>query len=225
MPEVTPRNLLRPNRQISYSQNEESRHFKPETIFKITETLGALNTVGRYIVNMTRGVENDKKLPEEIPGALYTLSKNVLGRNVTDTIAPLVREALPGVIQQPIPTVISTTTESSGSRSCTTPDGLSGVCDDLSDCPQLLLNLSNLRNSLCFKSLFVPGVCCPRSGNEIDEPLVSSTTAAPQIYQTPKTTQWPLVQIPLTQVSSTPAPVLTTTTGLPLGNIVDPEGM
>jgi len=48
-------------------------------------------------------------------------------------------------------------------RPCTTPKGLAGNCDDLSDCPSLLLDLGNLRQSICFKSLFVPGVCCPRS--------------------------------------------------------------
>ena len=29
------------------------------------------------------------------------------------------------------------------------------------DCPLLLVNLNVLRGSICFKSLFVPGVCCP----------------------------------------------------------------
>ena len=48
-----------------------------------------------------------------------------------------------------------------GARPCTTPDGGAGLCDDLSTCPQLLLDLANLRQSICFKSLFVPGVCCP----------------------------------------------------------------
>ncbi|KAM7364149.1 proclotting enzyme isoform 2-T2 [Cochliomyia hominivorax] len=44
---------------------------------------------------------------------------------------------------------------------CKTPSGKPGRCEDLSSCPALLLNLSSLRESLCFKSLFVPGVCCP----------------------------------------------------------------
>lgn len=107
---------------------EEGRHLRPETFYRISETLGALNTVGRYIVNMTRGVDTDSPLSEEIPSAIYTLSKNVLGRNVTDTIAPFVREALPNVIPpQPAP-ALKTTTEAttSGSRGCTTPDGLTG---------------------------------------------------------------------------------------------------
>lgn len=104
---------------------EEGRYLRPDTIYKISETLGALNTVGSYIVNMTRGIETDPNAPQKIPGALYTLSKNVLGRNVTDVIAPLVREALPGVIQ-PIPTPARVTTETPDSKGCTTPDGAQG---------------------------------------------------------------------------------------------------
>ena len=46
-------------------------------------------------------------------------------------------------------------------RSCTTPHGKNGYCLDLSDCPELILDLQVLRKSVCFKSLFVPGVCCP----------------------------------------------------------------
>ncbi|XP_066247141.1 proclotting enzyme [Euwallacea similis] len=159
------------NDEYSNSDLETQRHFKPETIFKITETLGALNTVGRYLVNMTRSGEG-AKVSQDVPNALYTISKNVLGRNVTDTIAPLVREALPlpadehHKIGEKVDDKIDDDGDDDdelGSKTCTTPEGLSGYCNDLSDCPQLLLNLSNLRQSLCFKSLFVPGVCCPKS--------------------------------------------------------------
>lgn len=92
---------------------------------------------------------------EDLPGAIYTISKNVLGRNVTDTIVPLVR-VLP----------IGKVTQDSSLPACTTPSGHAGYCDDLSNCPQLLLNLGNLRQSICFKSLFVPGVCCPKKTTE-----------------------------------------------------------
>lgn len=51
--------------------------------------------------------------------------------------------------------------ESQTSPSCITADGGSGKCQDLSNCPHLLLDLTKLRQSICFKSLFVPGVCCP----------------------------------------------------------------
>lgn len=213
---------------VKRQQNaDEGRHFQPDTIYKISETLGALNTVGRYIVNMTRGIETDTSLQEDVPGAIYTLTKNVLGRNVTDTIAPLVREALPSVRLEP---VSKTTTEAPNTRVCTTPDGQQGYCDDLSDCPQLLLNLGNLRQSLCFKSLFVPGVCCPRTVNELGAPsstitsLIRVTTRAPFVHLSPVTTARPFVQVPLAP-ATTIAP--TTTTSYPdiIGNYVDPEGM
>lgn len=111
------------------NENVDKGRLKPDTISRITETLGALNTVGRYIVNMTRGKTD--KLSEEVPSAIYTISKNVLGRNVTDTIAPLVREALPGVqhvnekndeeIEEKDPE-----NDDESPRSCTTPEGQQG---------------------------------------------------------------------------------------------------
>jgi hypothetical protein len=147
------------------TETDEGRHlFGPDrrqTLTAISETLGALNTVGQYLVNITRGAETEGAEPqtENLSGAIYTISKNVLGSNVTDTIAPLVRGALPqsGKVTQP--------GDPATTRPCTTPDGRQGTCDDLSSCPQLLLDLSNLRHSICFKSLFVPGVCCPRRGS------------------------------------------------------------
>ncbi|XP_065165529.1 proclotting enzyme isoform X2 [Atheta coriaria] len=199
--------------------SDEGRHLRPETIFKISETLGALNTVGRYLVNMTRGGNDDRGQQAELPGAIYTISKNVLGRNVTDSFAPLVREALPP-LAGPSEVRTTTTEASTSSRVCTTPDGLQGYCDDLSDCPQLLLNLSNLRQSLCFKSLFVPGVCCPRSG-----PLETTTPA----YIPPALTSGPVQYVPPedTTVSATPAPPPQTVTLAsvltPVENVVDPE--
>ena len=50
---------------------------------------------------------------------------------------------------------------SKGGPACTTSQGGSGRCQDIQDCPLLLVNLNVLRGSICFKSLFVPGVCCP----------------------------------------------------------------
>lgn len=50
-----------------------------DPLVTISETLGALNTVGNYIVNMTRGVEISDYPPKELPSALYTISKNILG--------------------------------------------------------------------------------------------------------------------------------------------------
>lgn len=57
----------------------------------------------------------------------------------------------------------SSSSSSSSTRPCTTPDGNRGQCRDLGSCPALLLQLDSLRKSICFQSLFVPGVCCPES--------------------------------------------------------------
>lgn len=123
---IQPIQADRRTRRNPSSSDEESRHFKPDTISTITETLGAINTVGRYLVNMTRGGgEGYNKISEEVPSAIYTITKNVLGRNVTDTIAPLVREALP-IIQDSPSDEESDDEDDDSPRSCTTPDGAAG---------------------------------------------------------------------------------------------------
>lgn len=43
------------NRLHKLDNDESSRGLSPESIAKITETLGAINTVGRYLVNYTKG--------------------------------------------------------------------------------------------------------------------------------------------------------------------------
>ncbi|KAJ8913190.1 hypothetical protein NQ315_009027, partial [Exocentrus adspersus] len=136
---VRPRNVEgTPFFQSRNDDSDSGRHFKPETIHKISETLGALNTVGKYLVNMTRGGgDANNKISPDVPSALYTLSKNVLGRNVTDTIAPLVREALPISIEEKEEAVFDASNENDkvdsesdendeSSRSCTTPEGFEG---------------------------------------------------------------------------------------------------
>lgn len=50
-----------------------------DPLITISETLDALNTVGNYIVNMTRGVEISNYPSKKLPSALYTISKNILG--------------------------------------------------------------------------------------------------------------------------------------------------
>lgn len=55
---------------------------------------GALNTVGRFLVNMTRGQEptiQNSNPSDSVPDAILTLSKTVLGQNVTKTIEPLIK--------------------------------------------------------------------------------------------------------------------------------------
>lgn len=110
---------------------------------------------------MTKTAETEEKqdtpeIQEDVPGAIYTISKNVLGANVTDSIAPIVRQ---------FPLVGKVVADNG--KACITPNGSPGQCDDLSTCPELLLDLTNLRQAICFKSLFVPGVCCPLKQEQV----------------------------------------------------------
>jgi hypothetical protein len=75
-------------------------------------SIGALNTVGRYIVNMTRGQEpsiTNNNPSQNVPDAILTLTKNVLGQNttITKTIEPMIKRI--GVVEtRDDPSLIST---------------------------------------------------------------------------------------------------------------------
>lgn len=111
----------------------QGRLLSPSAFSRISETLGALNTVGNFLVNFTRGENshyhqmhshggghgspsNDHRpidhldaetLTDErpmqmisssssmdatsVPDAILTLTKNVLGQNMTKTIEPLIK--------------------------------------------------------------------------------------------------------------------------------------
>uniref|UniRef100_A0A182VYU4 Peptidase S1 domain-containing protein n=1 Tax=Anopheles minimus TaxID=112268 RepID=A0A182VYU4_9DIPT len=324
---------------------------------KLSETLGALNTVGRYIVNITKGQEAsaitqmDPGTKETVPEALLTLTKTVLGQNITKTIEPLIKrvgnggggnggesesdnavtsgplvivststletivasstaEPLSAIAQRkedneltlggtidnkiasaPVPAgsaateqkkkkkkkkknkvkrkdpthqemrLTTTTTTSTTTRRpepapsnkiiestkdienrCRTPDGRPGRCEDLSTCPGLLLDLSHLRESLCFKSLFVPGVCCPiattstvlttprpprpqqsGSGGGGSSSLVLSPVAKPPTTTSTTTTTTKRPLVPVYTVSPADSGALLSATLKPIDNIVDPE--
>ncbi|TDG46903.1 hypothetical protein AWZ03_006607 [Drosophila navojoa] len=130
---------------------------------------------------------------------------------------------------------------------CKTPSGKPGRCEDLSSCPALLLNLSSLRESLCFKSLFVPGVCCPVTASASESSTVlttqrplklttrtpaSTTTLEPTKRTTQRPTARPTSGLVLIPQKKPPTTTTTTTTESPLepenldeiaNNIVDPD--
>ncbi|XP_013147371.1 PREDICTED: proclotting enzyme-like isoform X1 [Papilio polytes] len=197
----------------------DGRLLSDSAFTRISETLGAINTVGHYLVDIVNENERNESNPnlQQLPQALYTLSKNVLGRNVTDKIAPIVKKALPKVLPDAPITKIATgdVNQENDAKYCTTPEGEAGVCEDLSNCPQLLLNLINLRESLCFKDLFVPGVCCPRDAvipsiTAVEKPVVA-TTSKPT-YLLPVTSQKPVTKPTTTK---RPSAVLVLTTKKP----------
>uniref|UniRef100_A0A1A9VDF7 Peptidase S1 domain-containing protein n=1 Tax=Glossina austeni TaxID=7395 RepID=A0A1A9VDF7_GLOAU len=306
------------------SSNESSpRLLSQSTINRISETLGALNTVGHILVDMTRGGHESKT---EIPNTTSTTSsttsttqvKNEISLTTTTTTPQPISEnvsvessntsnsqiatkrigeekpmqssiaienkevkkkkkkknknknkvkkpagevqtnnsitinKIPTTLRPFITTTTITTTtttvlpnpsltnqlplvnnESAAKdveNRCRTPSGRPGRCEDLSSCPALLLNLSSLRESLCFKSLFVPGVCCP-----IPEQSTVLTTQRPLKLTTKRPPTTATTKKPQTRPSLSPSLVLiphikptTSTTASPLDsnggeNIIDPE--
>ncbi|XP_047477044.1 proclotting enzyme-like [Penaeus chinensis] len=156
-------------------------------------------------------------LSQVVTNGAYTLSRHVLGHNLTDALAPIAK-SVSNVVGQTIPAVSlgdgrividlpNTDIErDDSSRSCTTPVGEAGLCKDLSDCPNLILDLTNLRKSVCFKSLFVPGVCCPIRDldlNSVQSP--SSVTSRPRPVTVPTQRPQPLPPVPGT--SPRPVPI------------------
>lgn len=114
-------------------EDNQGRLLSPSAFSRISETLGALNTVGNFLVNFTRGGDSshyhqtngphqnghridhldaeslDADEPHmqmissssmsasgnvgesSVPDAILTITKNVLGQNMTKTIAPLIK--------------------------------------------------------------------------------------------------------------------------------------
>uniref|UniRef100_A0A336MTC0 CSON006469 protein n=1 Tax=Culicoides sonorensis TaxID=179676 RepID=A0A336MTC0_CULSO len=276
---------------------DDGRLLSSSAFNKISETLGALNTVGRLIVNMTRGqsvsiTNNNVQPSDSVPDAILTLTKNVLGQNVTKTIEPLIKRvggetvasqskpnysianyendvetstrrgkkkkskkqkkeeensaqidsiSIENDKELPVPNipylnatqVANSETDvqgKEGEHRCTTPAGKPGRCEDLSNCPGLLLDLSHLRESLCFKSLFVPGVCCPL--DELDAPVTQrplKLTTAPTRSTTRQTlilrptSRRPLVPVQTISSSESQTSSQVSQSFSSFDNFVDPE--
>lgn len=137
-----------------YFQQYPPESFKPgntreeETLLRSAKNMSLSEAFGKIMSNKA-----------------YSLSQQYLGPNFTEAVAPIAR-SVSNVIGQNLPSVTigATTSAADKMRTCTTPDKRRGFCQDLSDCPDLVLKLSVLRRSVCFKSLFSPGVCCPDVG-------------------------------------------------------------
>lgn len=103
---------------------------------------------------------------------------------------------------------------SSSFRSCTTPSGGSGRCRELTSCPSLLISLSVLRQSICFQSLFTPGVCCPEktssSGNIIENIFNQLVSNQQQQHATTTAVPKPIAEtFRPTPITTRPRPIVT----------------
>lgn len=100
--------------------------------------------------------KNKNKIKKPV---VETLTSNRTDLILTDTVSSVTKGPL--VVLSPILEEKIDTNLKDVENQCKTSSGEIGRCEDLSSCPALLLNLSILRESLCFKEVFMPGVCCP----------------------------------------------------------------
>lgn len=183
-------------------------------------SLGKLTLGQETVDRLTPVVQGIQQISNVLPVVEFKDGRIVLGQSATTTTTTTTTSTTTTTTTTPKPKPAvdkagsnsldsDSQTSAARLRSCTTPDGGSGYCQDLSSCPALLLNLPNLRQSICFQSLFVPGVCCPASSpsNAVESFLhqLTSTTRRPV---TTIRTEEPTTQRPFT---SPPEPVVPVT--------------
>lgn len=161
------------NNYYNYYYDDYGNILDPTIYYHYGNNAKLLEKSGHHSDN-DQNTNNNKGMASLVRNTAYVLSSRLLGRNLTEVVAPIARsvsksvgESLPAVSVSDGRIVIDLPGASTGRqenlRVCTTPTKENGLCKDLADCPDLILDLTNLRRSVCFKSLFVPGVCCPKS--------------------------------------------------------------
>ncbi|KAG8201310.1 hypothetical protein JTE90_016791 [Oedothorax gibbosus] len=97
---------------------------------------------------------------------------------------------------------------------CKTPDGQVGECGEISRCLYLLFDMVRLRRSVCFRNLFMVGICCPQTSTtttttttEASFDNVTEAALVAAIETTPETTT---VSTTTSTTTTTPKPKLST---------------
>ncbi|XP_069957157.1 CLIP domain-containing serine protease B9 [Cherax quadricarinatus] len=193
--------------QYDYNQDQYPQY--GDSVYSTQYNSPPVRTVGEALTHM-------------VDNTAYEISTRLIGQNLTEAMAPLAK-SVSNTVGQTFPAVSfgdgrividlpgSETEKADSLRKCTTPAGEQGYCMDLSDCPDLILDLTNLRKSVCFKSLFVPGVCCPASGLDI-KPEKTSTPTPPVSLTTrpPPPVEGSTKRPPVQPLTESPGPDSTT---------------
>lgn len=176
------------NREAYYDYHYAQEQLLPTQTEKISNNF-LYDEYSQYYGAEARNIEEEidrqgqaETGQQTVEEALYIIGKNVLGTNVTNRLLPVAAQLTHGLglIGHGFNTIGGVirggdkrsqgrlATEERGrprqveaAPACTTSKGGVGRCMDIQSCPILLVDLNVLRSSICFKSLFVPGVCCP----------------------------------------------------------------
>ncbi|XP_055930063.1 proclotting enzyme-like [Argiope bruennichi] len=93
---------------------------------------------------------------------------------------------------------------------CRTPDGLPGECGELSRCIYLIFDMVRLRRSVCFRNLFMVGICCPGTTSSATTEI--STPNATLLQETTESTTVSTEATTTSTIDSTTSTTTTTTT-------------
>jgi hypothetical protein len=148
----------RGRRGTDWGQKKEVKEIKRRLLLRPVSSNQASSVIPEGSTTTARPTQTSPSPSTEVPVVQSTTSLALTALGVTTGVVPELEDRDPKASGDEPP-------------ACTTTEGDPGKCQDLSNCPQLLLDLTKLRQSICFKSLFVPGVCCPIDRYAVSVPV------------------------------------------------------